>query len=127
MICIDSSALMAIVLREPEAQRCRQALLDDDELVISTATLAESMIVAGQRHVRSELEALVRRLNLEVHDVTREIAPLVADIYEIWGKGYHPARLNYGDCFAYELASRLKCPLLYVGNDFAQTDIESVL
>ena len=64
------------------------------------------------------------RLKPEI--VTAVDARLVADAYECWGKGEHPASLNFGDCFAYALAKARDCPLLFVGNDFAQTDVTGV-
>ena len=70
---------------------------------------------------------MVRDFGLRVEAVTREVAERVAQAYDQWGKGVHPAALNLGDCFAYEVAKRHSCRLLYVGNDFAKTDIESVL
>lgn len=72
-----------------------------------------------------ELAALIEGLAFEVASVTPAAAPRIAAAYERWGKGRHPAALNFGDCFAYEAAKEHDCPLLYVGGDFAQTDIES--
>jgi ribonuclease VapC len=127
LICIDSSALMAIVLDEPDAARCRLALGSDDEFIISAGTVAEVLIVAGLREVKPQVLGLLERLNIRVSEVTWRTALAAAEAHQIWGKGRHAARLNYGDCFAYELASRLQCPLLYVGDDFSKTDIKSAL
>lgn len=114
MICLDTSALMAIVLREPE-------------IAISAGTIAEAMIVAGRRGLAAEMTTMLQGLPLTVLDVTEESARRSALAYSVWGKGKNPARLNYGDCFAYEAAERYGCPLLFVGDDFAKTDIVSVL
>ena len=127
MICVDSSALLAIVFLEPEAERCRDALASDPDVLISAATVAEALIVAGRRGAADPMAQLLDISGLRVIDVTKADAIRAAEAYSIWGKGVHSARLNYGDCFAYELASRQRCPLLFVGDDFSQTDIESVL
>lgn len=127
MIAVDTSALMAIVLAEPEADACIAALESDDALLISAGTVAEALIVAARRNVGADLERLIYGLGFEVVPVTPAAAARVALAYGQWGKGISPAALNFGDCFAYELAKERGCGLLYVGNDFAQTDIERVL
>jgi ribonuclease VapC len=127
LICVDSSALLATLLDEPEGARCRLALGSADELIISAGTVAEVLIVAGRRGVKQQMLGLLERLNMTVSEVTWRSALAAADVHQVWGKGRHPARLNYGDCFAYELASRMNCPLLYVGDDFAKTDVQSAL
>jgi ribonuclease VapC len=71
--------------------------------------------------------SIVLDLGFEVVTVTPATARHIGAAYDQWGRGVHPAGLNLGDCFAYELARERACALLYVGNDFAQTDIESVL
>ncbi|MET0173284.1 MAG: type II toxin-antitoxin system VapC family toxin [Agrobacterium vaccinii] len=125
MIAVDTSALMAILLDEPEGDRCIAALETTDQLLISAGTLAEAKIVADRRNRSTELDMLVDQLGFEIVSVTQKSAHGVGQAYKIWGKGIHPAGLNFGDCFAYELAKSRGCRLLYVGNDFAQTDIES--
>ncbi len=127
MIAIDTSAIMAILLNEPEADACIAAIEAEEDIVISSATLAETLIVAGRRNVEAEAVSLIDGLGLEVVSVTPASAKRVADAYAHWGKGIHPAGLNFGDCFAYEVAREHACPLLFVGNDFAQTDIEGAL
>ncbi|CVI54957.1 type II toxin-antitoxin system VapC family toxin [Agrobacterium leguminum] len=127
MIVIDTSALMAILLDEPKADACAAALETDEALLISAGTLAEAMIVAQRRDRSRELEMLIEGLSAEIRPVTPKSARGVSEAYRIWGKGIHPAGLNFGDCFAYELAKTEGCPLLYVGNDFSQTDILGVL
>lgn len=127
MIAIDTSALMAIVLDEPEADRCIAALETEDDLLISAGTVAEALIVSGRRNVGEEMERLIDGLGMEIITVTRASAQRVVQTYETWGKGVHPAALNFGDCFAYEVAKEHGCPLLYVGQDFLQTDVQSAL
>ena len=127
MIVVDTSALMAILLGEPESERCISALEAETHILISAGTLAECLIVAGRRNIHAEMTGLIDGIGLEVVPVTRAAARRIADTYQRWGKGIHPAGLNFGDCFAYELASEHGCRLLYVGDDFAQTDIESAL
>ena len=127
MIAVDTSALMAILLDEPEAAACAEAFATNDRIVISAATVAEALIVAGRRGLGAEMAGLVDGLDLEIASVSPAMARRVADTYARWGKGIHPAGLNFGDCFAYEVARTRGCPLLYVGADFAQTDVASVL
>lgn len=127
MIAIDTSALMAVVKNEPEADRCAQVLLREPVLVISAGTLAEALIVAARQGVDAEMAHLILGLQWDVAAVDEPAARRVADAYNRWGKGVHDARLNLGDCFAYEVASRMRCPLLYVGNDFSKTDLVSAL
>ncbi len=70
------------------------------------------------------MDDLLQVFSVEIIPVTPERARLTAQAYSVWGKGIHPATLNYGDCFAYATAKEYGCPLLFVGNDFSQTDIE---
>lgn len=127
MIVVDSSALICIILDEPEADACQAALENGGALAISAATLVESLIVADGRGLRESLERLVGGVEMEVVEVSAVRVMLVADAYRRWGKGFHPASLNFGDCFAYALAAERGWPLLYIGNDFARTDIPSAL
>jgi ribonuclease VapC len=127
MIAVDTSALMAIMLDEPEADACVAALEAEDDLLISAGIVAEALVVAARRNVRAEMERLIDGLGFEVVSVTPASARRIAQAYELWGKGVHPAALNLGDCFAYEVAKEHGCRLLYVGKDFAQTDVGSVL
>lgn len=123
MIVLDTSALIAIVLNEPEAANCASAIEADSERRISAGTAAEAMIVADGRKVGNAMKALFGRLRAEIMPVTPIRAERVAEAYSHWGKGHHPAGLNFGDCFAYALAKELDCPLVFIGNDFARTDV----
>jgi len=127
MIAVDTSALMAIVLDEPEADACIAALEAEDEILISAATVAEALIVSARRNVGPEVSSIIDRLGFQIVAVTPASARRVAKAYQQWGRGLHPAALNFGDCFAYEVAKENTCRLLYVGEEFAQTDIEAAL
>jgi ribonuclease VapC len=127
MIAVDTSALMAVILNEPEAAVCARALQTEPELMISAGTVAEALIVADMRNVSAEMTKLLDGLGFEVVPVTLVTARRVAHIYRKWGKGQHAANLNFGDCFAYDTAKTYACPLLFVGHDFRKTDLESVL
>lgn len=127
MIAVDTSALMAIVLNEREADSCIAALEAEDDLLISAGTIAEALIVAARRKVADEMEELIDGLGFQVINVTPASARRIAQAYERWGKGAHAAALNFGDCFAYEVAKEHGCRLLYVGEDFQRTDIERAL
>jgi ribonuclease VapC len=123
MIAVDTSALMAILLDEPEAKGCMAAIEAADKLLISAGTMAEALIVAGRRDLGGEMAELINGLGFEVVPVTSASAHRIAAAYGRWGKGIHPAALNFGDCFALDAAEERNCPLLYVGNDFSQTGI----
>ena len=127
MIAVDTSALMSILLREPIAADCTEALATNHPVLISAATVMEALIVAHSRDIRTQMETLIDSLGLEIVTVDAAAGRRVADAYTRWGRGFHAAALNFGDCFAYELASSAQCPLLFVGGDFARTDIESAL
>ncbi|HVH76141.1 MAG TPA: type II toxin-antitoxin system VapC family toxin [Stellaceae bacterium] len=124
MIAVDTSALMAIIQREPDAERCEAALAGETERVISAGTVAEALIVARRRNVGEEMRRLMEGLDFEILPVTAATAHRIEAAYERWGRGIHPAGLNFGDCFAYEAAKQNGCPLLFVGEDFVKTDLE---
>ena len=127
MIAVDTSALMAIILNEPEADACAAVLETGDRLLISAGTVAEALIVAGRRNAGEEVAQLIDALGFEVVNVTPASARRIAEAYGKWRKGVHRAALNFGDCFAYAVAKEHGCPLLYVGKDFSRTDIEAAL
>ena len=118
---------MAVVLGEPEGALSNAVLKRTSDLCISAGTLAEALIVAGGRGEEPALQRLLASARCEVVAVTEASARRCAEAYARWGKGNHRAKLNLGDCFAYELAMERRAPLLYVGNDFAQTDVESAI
>jgi ribonuclease VapC len=95
--------------------------------VISAGTVAEAVIVAARRNVGEEMTRMIDGLGFEIVPVTPAAACRIAAAYARWGRGAHPAGLNFGDCFSYEVAKERSCPLLYVGDDFLQTDLKSAL
>ena len=127
MIAVDTSALMAIVLDEEQAAAYIAAIGAEDDLVISAGTVAEALIVSARRNVQEEIASLIDGLGFEIVSVTPAAARRIAQAYANWGKGIHPAGLNFGDCFAYDVAKQHDCPLLFVGDDFAKTDIERAI
>jgi ribonuclease VapC len=127
MIAVDTSALMAIVLDEPQANACIAALEAEDEILISAGTVAEALIVSERRNVGEEVATLIDGLGFDIVEVTPAAARRIALAYARWGKGIHPASLNFGDCFAYDVAKEHTCSLLFVGDDFAKTDIERAI
>jgi ribonuclease VapC len=127
MIAVDTSALMAIVLDEAEASACIAVLEKEDNILISAGTIAEALIVAARRNVGEEIASLIDGLGFNAIAITAASARRIALAYGRWGKGVDAAGLNFGDCFAYEVAKEHDCPLLYVGGDFARTDVKRVL
>jgi ribonuclease VapC len=122
---IDSSALLAILLGEPDAERFVNAIAADGKRLISAFNLLEAAIVIEAR----KGEAGGRELDLLLHRAAVAVVPLTADQSEVarrawrrFGRGRHPAGLNLGDCCAYALAMQLGEPLLCKGEDFAKTD-----
>ncbi len=118
---------MSIVLGEASAEACAHVLESEDHFFISAVVLSEVLIVAGGRGYRHLVEAIVDKLDIEVVPVTRIFAENVVRTYDHWGKGRHRAALNIVDCYSYVLAKSMDCPLLFVGNDFSQTDIRSAI
>ncbi|NEX21672.1 type II toxin-antitoxin system VapC family toxin [Thiorhodococcus mannitoliphagus] len=126
---IDSSAMVAVLFGESEAERLTNALAADPVRCISAFSVLETSIVLYRRkgaEAVAELEALLADLGIEIvpFDAIQARAARVA--YERFGKGLHPASLNLGDCCSYALASIRKQPLLYKGDDFPQTDLPAV-
>lgn len=126
MIAVDTSALIAVVAKESLASQCAETLRDNI-LFISAATVTEALIVGSRPELRGAMKPFLAALEMTVVDVDEEFAERAAEAYRRWGKGFHRARLNYGDSFSYALAELYDCPLLYVGDDFARTDIRSAL
>ncbi|OGS58913.1 MAG: twitching motility protein PilT [Erythrobacter sp. RIFCSPHIGHO2_12_FULL_63_10] len=131
MIAVDTSALMAILLGEPERDRMIAALEQADRAVISTGTLIELRIVAFRKHgasLAAEVDVLLNLFGIDVASVGAEESDLAHTAFVQYGKGNgHPAQLNFGDLFAYALAKSRGVPLLFKGDDFAATDIASAM
>ena len=128
---VDSSALIAILNEEPLAPRCLEALLASPTTLMSAANLLEAAI-AMDRHpspvLGPALDDLIARLRVVVEPVTLSQVVIARDAYRRFGRGNgHPAKLNFGDCFAYALVKELGEPLLFVGQDFVHTDVRRVL
>jgi ribonuclease VapC len=127
VIVVDTSAIMAMALEEPKAAMCADALDRADGLLMSAVTKIELLVVANGRGIFAQVETLLAGLPIEIIAVTPASVKGVVDTYRQWGKGIHPAALNICDCFAYALAMGRGCPLLFVGDDFAKTDVAGVL
>lgn len=125
---LDTSALVAILYREPEAQAFVQAIHDAESSRISVASYVELSIVVenqlGPEGMR-QAEAFFRRAGITIEPVTVEHGELARQAFLDFGKGRHKAALNFGDCFSYALAKATGEPLLFKGNDFPLTDIEA--
>jgi ribonuclease VapC len=128
VIVVDTSALMAILKTEAAAVEC-EALLSDGSrrLLMSAAILTEAHIVAARSQRLAEMKMLITASVIEIIPLTSSRAELAAAACQRFGKGFHPAALNFGDCFSYATAKEFNCPLLYVGDDFARTELLSAL
>lgn len=128
MIAADTSALVAVIFGEPEAEHFLAALRAD-AVAISAVTLTEAAIVVEARQGRDasrDLELLIDGVVDRIDQVDAAHARAAASAWRRFGKGRHPAGLNLGDCFTYATASLANLPLLYKGDDFAQTDLRTV-
>lgn len=127
---VDSSALLAVILDEEDEPRFTEAMVDASRLRISAATWVETTIIVDNHRNPAAVvrfEDLMDALRLEIMPVTADIAFRARRAYADFGKGRHPAGLNYGDCFSYALAKTEREPLLFKGNDFSLTDVEPAL
>lgn len=127
---VDSSAVIAILTREPATAQLMEAIQQAQNPRISAGNWVEVSMVCISRGVSGssgEVDAIADHLGLRVVQFTSEHATEAARAFERYGRGRHPAKLNYGDCMAYATAKLAGEPLLYVGDDFALTDVEPVL
>ena len=127
---LDTSALAAIFFGEPEADHFTEIIHDADRCLISAANFLElSMVVEGQIGTEAlrQCDMFLRRAGIIIEPFTVEQAHLARQAFHDFGKGRHPAALNFGDCFAYALAKVTGEPLLFKGEDFKKTDIVSAL
>jgi ribonuclease VapC len=126
---IDTSALLAILFDEPDGPALLRQIAEAPIRLMSSANAVEAWIVAD-RHANPAkgpaLDALLETLGIDIVPVTVQHARLARTAYHTYGKGRHPAGLNFGDCFAYALAKATGLPLLFKGDDFGQTDVEVV-
>jgi ribonuclease VapC len=127
---IDTSALLAILLDEPERREFVEAIEADPMRILSAATLVEGSMVLEARHgpdgVR-DLDLLLARAEISVAPVDVDQAYEARHAFRNFGRGRHRANLNFGDCFAYALSRSLGEPLLFKGSDFALTDVTPAL
>jgi len=128
---LDSSAIVAVLRRESPDAVCLKAIEQASELRFSAASLLETSIVLdnkGDNITSADLDFFLVNYSIQVEPVTEAQAKIARVAHRQYGKGSgHPARLNFGDCFAYALARDRNEPLLFVGNDFIHTDIRSAL
>ena len=129
MIVVDTSALVAIYRREPGGRQFYDVMGKDVDPIMPPSCLVEFVLLrryGGDR--RTWLDFLVRSQSIRIPEFTNEMANIAADAAERYGRGSgHPARLNFGDCLSYAVAKHLDAPLLFKGDDFRHTDIESAL
>lgn len=126
---LDTSALLAILFNEPEADLFEQLLLDDAVRLMAAPSIVEAGIVAESRAGdigRSELDRLLHVLEIDVAPFTQDHVSAARYAFRTYGKGRHSAGLNFGDCFAYALSKISGEPLLFKGDDFAKTDVTPV-
>jgi ribonuclease VapC len=128
-VVIDSSAILAVLLNEANATYIAQAIESSSQRLLSAANLLEASIVIESRKGDAggrELDLLLYRTAIEIVAVDQDQAEIARIAWRRFGKGRHPAGLNYGDCFAYALARARQLPLLFQGDDFSRTDIDRV-
>ncbi len=124
---VDTSAVLAILFHESDAERYARAITMASPRRMSVATLLETTIVLESRSGAAaghELDAFLEEAAIELEPVTPAHAQAARRAWRRFGKGNHPAGLNFGDCFAYALAEATREPLLFKGQDFELTDIE---
>ena len=128
MIVVDASALVAVGDGEPEADAFLGILLGAPARMSSINYVETGRVLIGRRRLidQADLDEWLTWLGVLV-ERNENLGPLAMEAYLTFGRGYHPARLNLGDCFAYALAKHLDAPLLYKGNDFPLTDVRSAL
>lgn len=125
---LDTSAIIAVLQNEPKAEMLIAKMKSANILRISAATIVEAGIVMQTRYGDAgelEIDQFIHRLSISVVPVSAEHAELARLGYRKYGKGIHPAGLNYGDCFSYALAVSLQAPLLFIGEDFSKTDVQA--
>jgi ribonuclease VapC len=126
---VDTSALVAIILREPDELVFAERIGRETTAVISAASYVELAMMARSRGSmgRELIDWTLQQVGIEIAPVTAAQARLAADAFAAFGRGRHPARLNFGDCFAYALAKERGEPLLFKGDDFARTGLVPAL
>jgi ribonuclease VapC len=123
---IDTSAIIAVLFNEDDAKSYADAIAQSDFRRMSAATFVETAIVIETQTKTSgsrQLDAFLRKADIAIEPVTEEHAHIARQAFSDFGKGRHPAGLNYGDCFSYALAKATGEPLLFKGKDFSKTDL----
>lgn len=126
MIVIDTSALFAIAAAEPERDDFVDLIDAHGPALCSAVTYVETVMVLTGRSravARARIDDLLRVFAIDVVPIDRDLSAVAVDAFDRFGKGRHRARLNLGDCFSYALAKSRDLPLLFKGNDFADTDV----
>jgi ribonuclease VapC len=129
-VIVDTSALLAVIFNEADEPQFLATMVDATVLRMSTANWVEAALVIDSRNsprAKVRFEDLIQELQVTLVPVSVDMAYRCRVAHSEYGRGNHPAKLNYGDCFAYALAKETREPLLFKGNDFAQTDIEPAL
>jgi ribonuclease VapC len=127
---IDTSAILAILFGEPDAEIYAEAIAGAEARLISAANYLEAAITVDNQAglaAGRQFDAFVEEAGLQIEPTTEAHASIARRAYLDYGKGNHPAKLNFGDCFAYALAKATGRPLLYKGADFSKTDVQSAL
>jgi ribonuclease VapC len=129
-VIIDASALLAVVLDEPDGRRYAKAIAGAENARMPAPSWFEATLavdIKGDDLASHRFDDAVRTLQIEVIAFTPEHAAFAREARRIYGRGQHPARLNFGDCMVYGVAKAEREALLFKGNDFSQTDIEAAL
>jgi len=130
LMVVDTSALVAILLREPDADRFDRLLAEAPLRLMSAVTRVElSFVIEGRKREagRADIERFLNDVHIEIAAVTPQQAEIAIEAFRRFGRGRHRAALNIGDCFSYALAKAIDHPLLFKGDDFIHTDIRPAL
>lgn len=127
-IAIDTSAIVEVLTRGPQSRRLRAAMDAAGTVFVTSVTRVEAAFVLMGRFglERSAFDRAWETLGVEEVSVDSAVATLAVDAFQAWGKGRAKSSLNFGDCFSYALATARSLPLLFIGGDFSQTDVQRV-
>jgi ribonuclease VapC len=131
MIAVDASALVAILLGEPEAEQFTAILEDHDRAFVCPLSVYETVaalvreLACSVSDARATVSDLLDEAGISIAPISSSDHELAITAFDRYGKGRHPAALNMGDCYSYALAKGMRLPLLYKGNDFSRTDLDS--
>lgn len=124
---IDTSAVIAVAFNEDERTAFAELIVRTAPVLISAVNFYEASLVAAikkrDRHAAELVDALVHEFDIQIAPVTGATARIARESYFLYGRGWHAAKLNFADCFAYALAKSRNEPLLFKGNDFTRTDV----